>query len=651
MYKWEDLPAEILNLVFEKQGQSTLAQCQLTCKSWSKQAQRHLYRKITIRRNGQLMNLLSTLTSCETELWRYLKTLRLHTWEVRLPSAGLIQTLLLRCQNIEILESTYFCNSNTYEEIQEARKRGACKHLKKIPLFKEIPTTEDIGRYEETVYRLRDSLEDVGVFGVPSSRSDYSFLERLKEFPKLRSLNIQMIWRFDIICDIGKYTKSCPGFVELTFTWLPIRRSYLRILYGDDIDLNVQSIIPSPTVQRLDIGRADLTKNILQYIMHAFPNINSFSIDPVSVFIRSGDSINLWVQFLVYLNGVKNFIAVKNLVIDDLPNVLTEYYNTVNFNGRLEIIHMNTDGRPHISYNKTGAKQEPTMTVHSYSGNEMLPHLLQIARPYLKSLEYCCNLHEYERHNFLLGQIFQQCPSLGKLGLSNLSIGSCNPEPQKNTSITDLTLTNCDLSPEFFPELSAQLPSLSNLLVVNHHEIAWRSDASGPSGHHIENPSELPTAILPIEPTLMYTNQSSLGYYDSLSFTCIVSDRSLNMDPYQSPYGNTNNEPFYLPSDIPSHSNYIFKMPNTSFDTLTWRREHHIDNSPFLCTIINLKIETTAKTNYYYGTQNGSIIEICDYSYKMNSVIPKVFSMYIQCHDIKRLNITLALHSWRIKII
>jgi hypothetical protein len=528
------------------------------------------------------------------------------------------------------------------------------------------------------MYCLRNSLEDVGLYDV----SAYSLPKSLKEFPKLRSLKIEMIPRLDIICDIGKYTKSCPGFVDLTIS----HKFRSGVLYGD-IDSDVQSIIPCPTVQCLDLGGLPLTKNILQYIMHAFPNINSFHINPVSVFISSVDSYNLWMQFLVYLSKVKNFIEVVKLFIDDLPAFLTEYFNTIIFNGRLKIKHISfaswSRSRPYITYYKYGA-HEPTMTVY-LSENEQILHLLPKASPFLNTLKCYCNRQEYERHNILLDQIFQQCSSLESLHLSNLSIGNCNPEPQTNTSITDLTLTDCDLLPEFFPELSARLPSLSNLFVDNHHEIAWRSDAFDPSGHPIANPSELPTeipselptaipsehptAILPIEPTLMYTDQSALGYdfghgnikyndlfsrghYDTLLFRYMFPDTSLNMVPHGSPYGNTNNGSLYLPSIQSreryksSHYNYIIKMPSTSFDTLTWERDSAIDISAFLYTSINLKIETTANTKYYYGAENLSITEICEDSYKKNSDIPEVFSMYIQCHDIKNLIITLADHEW-----
>jgi hypothetical protein len=255
---------------------SALTQCQLVCKNWSELALKYKYSKITIDDPDHFSNLITVLSAAELlNPGIYLKELTIDFWEeVTIPHERLIKLLLLKCPNIEKLYLSPDAPGDIFGEIQKAFRRGACRRLKSIPEFTSNNATyAAIKQYLDALYCFRSSLEELVLeegLVVNSNTRTCLQLQNLQGFPNLRSLtfNMELI---KAVYKVGKLIESCPSIMELNLNWIPRTNTPENILLDD-----LRSITPCPTVKVLSL-HAPVTKIILEYVMHAFADLDRFT--------------------------------------------------------------------------------------------------------------------------------------------------------------------------------------------------------------------------------------------------------------------------------------------------------------------------------------------------------------------------------------
>jgi hypothetical protein len=602
MRVWKELPTELLFIIFDMIVKDsdlnvyltnfTLTQCQLTCQHWREHAQRHIYRSIQLRSPNQFSDLLATLSSCQSNAGIFIKDVNIDPWDRFAPHVGFLQIFLLKCPNIETLDTFTDATGELFDQIRKAYERGACRRLRETPSLEEGLPESDRQKYLDAAYCLHNSLQtlsldDDSVVTSTKSLPRIPLLQNLNVFVNLHCLNLKMK-SLETIFQLGQYIEGCHLLKELHVEW------YFNSKSSRQTDLAVSSTTPCPTIKELDFEDVPLTKHMLEYMIHAFPNLSSFSMGATSLpQITHTIPAGLWVKFLVYFN-TREFksLEIQQLYITDIPRVLADYFTQETVNKHLEIKYQESNALK-LSYVNINyfnpreciwqIKMNFTITVvfPVRTDRDELPHskLLRKAGNFLQSLEFngcgpVCGMY-LKRNGFFLDSIFRLCPSITNLILSRLAFKNCSSDLHQNTSIQNLKIIECYLSQCIFLELSSRLPSLSNLWV------------EGPL--HVDSNGRLQE-------------------------NC---------------------------------SKYIIEMPYTSFDILNWIMDFNVPRTYFNA---NIKVITSTKTYYYIGNEDGTVDEITDTSFQKSWENKSVFSMFIECNTMKALYLRLEHRSWHISI-
>jgi hypothetical protein len=617
MNTWKHLPTEILHLIFDEiiirnsNVRKDLCQCQLICKNWSETAQRYLYKSIFIRKHEILIKLLASLCSSKSNPARFTKNITITLYNHELSYMELFHLLLLKCPNVERIHdhsSAYY--SRFFEEIQLASERGACKRIQYVSAGQKH-TLRDQQIYLDTMYCLRNSLLDLFLADdfKPLSSATYSPLQILNEFPALRTLKIRINY-IESFYFLGKCIESCRNLETLELYWDS------NINTDDSMIEDVRSLTGCPTVKRLCIFGLSITKKILEFVIHAFPNLNTLTLNISKTRQNTNNmaSNNLWVQFLAFLHNIKGKIAIKNLYIADIPGVLIGYCNTRKTNINLYIFLKNDLEQSCVDItNDEEQTDDQAISIqvqfHAIQDKSAMLTLLCGAGSFLKSLTFDngdpedgdsddgdpedgdsddgdpedgdsddgdSEDSEFNFSGSIWDAICRQCPSLENLDVSTTAINNSGSQLQTNTSIRNVMVGFCDISQELFPELSIHLTSLSNL--------------------------------------------------------CLLDCKLLDDDGIYSK----------------DHHYILIEMPNTTFDTLTWTWDtDEIFRGPKFNNIV-FRVDTSSKTYCCIGNEDGSIDELSGASFQKSWDDNTILSFYIQCHDIKKFDVTHDNYSWNI---
>jgi hypothetical protein len=586
MNAWESLPVEILDLIFDIIADHSIIfgnefyQCQLTCKNWCKVAQARLYKSITIWDYGQFINLLETLCSSESNLTQYVENIVIK-YSGR--SAGeLLQILLIKCPNIKTLKGNLkITNMVFFKAILQASHEGSCKRLQHVmvPRFFSI---SDQQLYLDTMYNLRNSLRylflDESYMPQPNDPI-HSQLQVLNKLPNLRTIKIK-INSMQTFRRLGKYTKNCNNLEKMELFWR------LRIDTNKNMAPEVHSIATYPTVKHLHLTHIHITKQMLEYFIHEFPNLNVLIIDQPTVSTGTYNIIpsSLWVQFLVFLQNTTRKVLIKQLYIVDILDTIIDYLNMSKPNVHLYVtldslvkkLYANIENERKQSGDLDISIKLTVQLIPSKSKPSLVTLLRRIGS-ILKSLIVnrigFYDVKQLTPNGSVWDIICRQCSSLERLRLNSLTVFTYNiSQFQTNSSIKDVTINKCNLSEEFFPYLSIQLPSLSHLSLIRCN--------------------------------LTSNNQYNYAY-----------------------------------------RNIVIKMPHTTFDTLTWVTDLIIRDSTF--NSIALKVDTLERSYYYMYNENNIAIELSSASFK-KSCRTAALCFNLQCQGIKKLKLIHNNYLWKI---
>jgi hypothetical protein len=409
------------------------------------------------------MQFITTLCTYQSNPGRYLKSLSINErYSEIFKQAGLLKLLLLKCPNIEILDICPKPAGDVFEEIRNAFEEGACKNLRQIPMIRKSCTEADKKKYVDALCCLCNNIEELRLDEDFKINSNRPLLECLFEFPNLRYLSIH-IKRMDTVYLIGESIKNCSDLTQLALSWYP------NLTVNPDSVMDVHSTTRCPTITNLVLfGIPFLTENLIEYIIHAFPNITCLDINTFQRWNYISD--NLWAQFLVYLE--KRACKISGMSNMDIPR-LASILNIVKPSDNLSIIYQHYP--PYIQLHNEASKYIFTAYFDMIQDSkDQLPHfrLIRNVGCYLKVLHFGPSKMDtggefLNRYGLHLDYILQQCHSLDRLHLSNLILTNCGSVPRTHKSIQKLSISNCRVSQRFFQELSVRFQSLHNLYLKN----------------------------------------------------------------------------------------------------------------------------------------------------------------------------------------
>jgi hypothetical protein len=495
MNSWKHLPGEILDLIFDiilkyYGGSEYLCQCKLTCKNWNEHAQMRLYEKIHIFEHKTFSKLLAALCSTEYKPACYVKNIFMQVDE------EFFYLLLLRCPNLEVIDGELSRSGGVLKALQEACERGACKHLERIPSLLNTTSEVDKQTYVNIIYYLRESLRKLYVhenYTIPTNTASQLLLQNLNEFPVLRALTVNLD-STKTFYQIGKYIACCKNLDQLEF------HGYCYKDVIENMFPDVHSLDICPTIKYLHLHDTCVTKKLLEYIMHAFPNLDNFFIRHYRDHGHNDDTIpnSLWLQFFTFIRNMKKDPCVW-VGIADIPGVLADYFSMKRSDAHIRINYDTTTTLPYVciknSKEKTEDRYVPIEVCLSsrYDRDTRLStKLLRRAGGFLKSLIYVKERFdgtEFGGSTFV-DFVCQQCPSLEKFEFSNLNFFYRNTmQVQTNTSIKEIAVNSCTIPNDLFTELSIRFPSLSNLRIRYYNRTNDNTPFQDYHNHVIEIPN------------------------------------------------------------------------------------------------------------------------------------------------------------------
>ncbi|KAL9545152.1 hypothetical protein MBANPS3_007285 [Mucor bainieri] len=521
----DELPVELLHLVFNHLQNDDLFQCQLTCKSWYRPAQRYAYRNIYLRYQAQAEKYLDTIAAAP-ELGLFAESIDLN--EVFLPQFyaasperfKILSRLAELCPNVRYL-NTSDTNNGFFKSLLPVYRQGHFQHLENIPIPKGWAVFRD---YVQCVMAMRGKLTRLTI-GDATNRQCYfddifqdDFMDemssKLDEFTHLKSLSFikhtdKPIFEFDDVL------QRCPQLESFSFTAYSLKRiasigmfNYL----GDDIYLPVdlRQIQPQPRISSFTGNFLLMSDESLKYIMFKFPRLLHLDINTnhqdhqlvADLKTRGfGLSSKTMLQFLSYLFQMKS-AKFHNVCMPDAVGFLSCLLDSEGFNGVMEITYKREDhsyigaDNPMLQFDVDSssshsstwdaskitaifevAQQYDKALLREQTANT-LPHQALLATSG-KHLQYLtlANISQsvMQDHNVdtgcLLDYTLQNCASLKGLSMVDCSlvIGYRSPLALKatNRSIETLSLEQCQLEPQDLTYISLQIPLLKHLNVIN----------------------------------------------------------------------------------------------------------------------------------------------------------------------------------------
>jgi hypothetical protein len=556
---WSSLPQELLDRIFQELDTSDYKHCQLTCRKWSLSARKYFYKSTKLTSVSQANAFVQALKASSTSerASDLVESLTLNKEIFKYPHVdSVFPQLLVSCHNLTKLWSSKQKGPFWTKLLQEYYE-GNCPNLAYIP-HPRPSTMETIQSYGYCIWSLRNTLKEICIFDYPTPTEGHRFknqrdVEQLDKYPLLEKLCVYVkttenFYHLPPIIKKGRLLNS----LEIVTDTYPVSREAeddFSEEEGDEIDffqdnhddngdaaidelLNDMHAISFPDspdpLPKIKSFRCDklmpVTSMLIDYLMNVFTGVDSLAININEEFDRypmgdddtnfimpsidkvferkmemegHGVSSELWIEFLthVYLN-ISSF-TVSHLFVADIPNVLNDFMEAVDFNGTLDFrykidrtssiifepyigIYSEVDG---IYFGKKqSAKKDGNINVifdASFGCYEnTLPHMeiIENLGEKVKSLEVDINQGNNlaEPHTDIytiitghfVDHIFQTCPLLKSLCIKAAHLVQCNQFPQINQSIKVLRLWECFMVPDILNQLSVRLPKL-NYLIMN----------------------------------------------------------------------------------------------------------------------------------------------------------------------------------------
>lgn len=550
------LPVEILHLIFSHLPKNDLSQCQTTCKSWYRPAQRYFYKNVFLKYQAQAEKYIETITSFQ-ELGQFAESIDLnHVFLPRFYAASpdrykILSRLAELCPNVRYL-NTSDTNNDFFKNLLPVYRKGHFQYLENIPVPKGWAVFKD---YVQCVMAMHESLTRLTI-GDATNRHCYfddifqddymdEMTSQLDKFTHLKSLSFikhtdSYIFEFDDII------QKCPQLDSFSFTAYSLKRIASEGLFdylGDDVytKVDLKQIQPRSNIRSFMGNFLLMSDESFKYIMFKFPQLEYLEINTndqdyqliADIKTRGFDfSPEIMMKFLRYISQMKT-ARFHNVYMPNSVDFLSNLLNTMNFNGAIEIkykiehhssisadnpmLHFDS-GSNHQSCwdaNKITAvferaKQHDKALVREQEANN-LPHtaILSTSGKRIRHL-IMNNVNKKVTQDFdtngacVFDSILHCCPLLKSIAMVDCSFtdyysfASCKA---KNNSIERLAMQQCQLAEQDLTKISINMPLLKH---VNLIDCVFTGTGSVPRIMMIDMPS---TSF----ETLVYTDISNSG--------------------------------------------------------------------------------------------------------------------------------------------
>jgi hypothetical protein len=526
MRSWGNLPEEILQLIFESNGKSfyklssgiqqeDIYQCMRVCKNWKLPAQHVGYYMVVFTNEASLLKLVRAFSNSKDSPGHFVKHLGMYYHgkksfrDTCIRYLDSLATLLPRVEYLDLPNT----NPDFYSKLIDIHSNSNWKSLK----YWGHPDQDCLDLYATCALLYKDTVNNLLMCDKPwvGEASDNSLYygqyrrlyNKLDQFSSIEDLYFRRHSN-DSVEQFDSVFIKVPKVKILNIGIYPVADRVVPRSNQPTIDLSL--VAPQPSVESFDLSSAMYDDNSLLYIMHKFPSVKSLHINTErdefdeddyihSKLISTDSNITAatLAKFIDFTTATQHYSVDINLKCRVIADALLEYSEGRGANafGPLVLKYV-----AHSSEQLRNAENENSaelllrktqfweykngITIHYNAKGHQLPHLYAIERcgqfvevliiqmdadnVKLKQISKETNRDAYNlATGYYLDHIFLHCPKLKRLYLENSEFVHCNPNITQSKSITHLHLNKVTFGSDMFPELSARLPSLKYLEMIN----------------------------------------------------------------------------------------------------------------------------------------------------------------------------------------
>lgn len=482
MRNWNDLPCDVLRLVFQYLEQDKIPnfvdvnpkfilQCQLTCKKWSFLARKRIYNTIPIQ-FIKLESFIHTLQNSNVgPLVEYIylsRKLRKKQTQELLVYLRHIATYCTFLKSFRVRTGDF---RPIWELIKDKRSKGNLTRLQSVPACNNSPN-RIIQNYSEVVFGLQQSLHELVVY------NSKLLLDESKawHFPGVKTVFFKFGYYFDASI-INTHLKQIPSATEIR---IDIENHSLEKRPAVESDLHT-----FPEVKRVHVRQPGRCCNeVYSQVIKVFPNLQK-----VDVILDKSDkaqapmSTEEAVQFFEYLLHVPEF-STAQIRTANINDILKDIQGKDRCITRLKLSYNGViSDEPQTLYIKTSPCVKDKIIIDISCKPQvppMSPHIGLIEHSG-ENLEYL----EIDMYNPDVGKktkirrfgdsvtfssFLLQCPRLLGIRVSNtaLNIFGENTQFQKNVKIRDyICLNNVIIDPSFLRSMSLSVSYISRFTLAD----------------------------------------------------------------------------------------------------------------------------------------------------------------------------------------
>lgn len=519
----DQLPVEILHLIFSYLHKNDLFQCQIACRSWYRPAQRYAYKNVCLKYQSQADKYIDTIATFQG-LGSFAESIALNhvflpQFYVASPDRFKVLTRLAElCPNVRYL-NTIDTNNGFFKSLLLLYQQGNFQYLESIPVPKGWAVFRD---YVQCVMAMRENLTRLTI-GDATNRQCYfddifhdDFMEemisRMNEFTHLKSLSFikhtdKYMFEFDDIVE------RCPLLDSFSFTAYTLKRiagigmfNYL----SDDVytRVDLQQIQPRSSISSFTGNFLLMSDESLKYIMFKFPRLHYLDINTnhqdyqlvADLKTRGfGFSSKVMMQFVAYVFQIHT-AKFHNVCLPDAVGFLSIFLGTMSFTGTMEVKYTQENhsyisaDNPVLQFDvdsshpscreanritaifETAKKHDKALIREQEANNPPDQVLLKSCGKYLQHLVLThVNQHVLQDYNVTASSLFDYtllcCCSLKSLVMIDCLFAgyyhTASATKTTNTSIEKLSLEQCQLDQQDLTKVSHHVPLLKHLDLVN----------------------------------------------------------------------------------------------------------------------------------------------------------------------------------------
>ncbi|KAI9359897.1 hypothetical protein BD770DRAFT_385735 [Pilaira anomala] len=339
MASWNQLPTEILQVIFkhleEKKSipsvprrhlyiaSKDLAQCQLTCKNWTRLAQSNLYTSLELANLLQLRSFVDTLITQNQLLGLSIENIsfifrRDESYDIDI--FDLISKIVCFCPDLKGLYTNFATCIGLWNCIQTQKSKGFFPNLE----FMTRPqhAYHQIPEYNIAAYSIKETLRELTIYC-----SQLELIEpgekKLEHFINLNTLYF-ILHQTSNVYTIHQQIQRCSSVKWVDIAYKTFAQGENQIIPTLDESSHIHDICPN--VRKFCIRGIVFDKQLPEYMMKIFPNLDT--VDLNFKLLRNPDSplldklsTNDALRFLSFLLKMKS-VNVSYIPIEDVDDVM-----------------------------------------------------------------------------------------------------------------------------------------------------------------------------------------------------------------------------------------------------------------------------------------------------------------------------------------